>query len=264
METTPTTNNAPGDPLTVKSQVLETGASAIQNFAPLKHICAHLNAFHAYASEPTRCVEANHYCTHLNEGTSTETFPRLVRTNQAEDVRQCVLYDSPEKNARLIGVEYMISPRLYKTLPKEERKLWHSHVFEVKSGMLIMPKPAGVPDAVWEIAETKEMEDVIGIYGKVFHLWQVDRGDKLPMGEPQLMTSFVAENQMEFEKLVGERDKKFGSDWKQKKAKREYIQEPEIHSDADWTWKSDEFKKRDNKPRGADGGCEIIVLLDQA
>jgi hypothetical protein len=156
-----------------------------------------------------------------------------------------VLYDSPEKNARLIGVEYMISPRLYKTLPEEERKLWHSHVFEVKSGMLIMPKPAGVPDAVWETAETKEMEDVIGIYGKVYHLWQVDRGDKLPMGEPQLMTSFVAENQMEFEKLVGERDERFGSDWKQKKAKREYIDEPEIHPDADWTWKSDDFQKRE-------------------
>jgi hypothetical protein len=72
MEKFPTTNNAPGDSLTTKSQVLETGASAIQNFAPLKHICAHLNAFHAYTSEPTRCVEANHYCTHLNEGIGTE------------------------------------------------------------------------------------------------------------------------------------------------------------------------------------------------
>jgi hypothetical protein len=156
-----------------------------------------------------------------------------------------VLYDSPEKNARLIGVEYMISPRLYKTLPEEERKLWHSHVFEVKSGMLIMPKPKGVPDAVWETAETKEMEDVIGIYGKVYHLWQVDKGDKLPMGAPQLMTSFIADNQMNFEEAVGKRDEKFGSDWKRNKAKREYITEPEIHPDADWTWKSDDVKKGD-------------------
>ena len=43
---------------------------AYQNFAPVKQICAHLNAFHVYASDPKRCVESNHYCSHLNEGTS--------------------------------------------------------------------------------------------------------------------------------------------------------------------------------------------------
>ena len=81
----------------------------------------------------------------------------------------------------------MISPKLYATLPEEERRLWHSHVYEVKSGMLIMPTPAVMPSAVWDIAEQKEMEEVIGIYGKTFHFWQVDRGDKLPLGMPQLM-----------------------------------------------------------------------------
>jgi hypothetical protein len=221
MDLMPTTNNAPGEPLSTKSNVLETGASLIQDFKSIKHICAHLNAFHAYADQPGRCVEANHYCSHLNE-----------------DVRQCVLYDSPEPNARLIGVEYMITPRLYKTLPPEERKLWHSHVFEVKSGMLIMPKPTSFPglDAAWETAETKEMEDVIGLYGKVYHLWQVDRGDKLPFGEPKLMTSFTAPEQLDFEKVVGERDQRFGSDYKQKAKQRECIESPEVHPDTDQTW----------------------------
>jgi hypothetical protein len=46
-------------------------------------------------------------------------------------VRQCLIYDAPTNPARLIGVEYMITPRLYETLDKEERKLWHSHDFEV-------------------------------------------------------------------------------------------------------------------------------------
>lgn len=59
----------PGDPRTTKSRVLETGASMIQDFTPVKQICAHLNAFHVYANDSTRCVEANHYCTHLTEGT---------------------------------------------------------------------------------------------------------------------------------------------------------------------------------------------------
>lgn len=127
------------------------------------------------------------------------------------DVRQCILYDSPNPGARLIGIEYMITPKLYETLESEERKLWHSHVFEVKSGMLIMPQPSAlVPQAAWEKAETAEMEDVIKLYGKVsrligecdahvsallltqiqvYHLWQVDLDHKIPLGEPKLMTS---------------------------------------------------------------------------
>lgn len=143
-------------------------------------------------------------------------------------MRQCLLYDSPDPGARLIGVEYMITPKLYETLPQEERKLWHSHVYEVKSGMLIMPNPV-VPNAVWEVAENKEMEQVVHLYGKVFHLWQTDKGHKLPLGEPQLMTSFTADGQFDFDKHVGERDKKFGSDYRRKKEVRQHIEEPSIH-----------------------------------
>lgn len=144
------------------------------------------------------------------------------------DVRQCLIYDNPDKNARLIGVEYMISATLFKTLEPSERKLWHSHVFEVKSGLLIMPGPDGLPTGIWEQAETKEMEDIVGLYGKTYHFWQVDRGDKLPLGEPQLMMSFTKASP-EFEELIGERDRRFQVDSKQKAEKRGYIEEPEIH-----------------------------------
>lgn len=146
------------------------------------------------------------------------------------DVRQCLIYDSPAPNARLIGVEYMISSMLYKTLDADERKLWHSHVFEVKSGMLIMPGPTGVPSEIWETAETKEMEDVIGLYGKTYHFWQVDRGDKLPLGQPQLMMSLTEEGQYPgFRQIMEERDEKFRANHETKKEKRAYIEEPEIH-----------------------------------
>ncbi|KAK5989355.1 Oil body-associated protein 1B [Cladobotryum mycophilum] len=137
-----TTREPPGKPLSTENKVLTTGASMIQDFAPIKNVCAHLNAFHAYADDPSRHVETNHYCAHLND-----------------DVRQCLLYDSHEPNARLIGIEYMITPYLYESLLPEERRLWHSHVYEVKSGMLIMPKgSAAVPSAAWEEAEKREME----------------------------------------------------------------------------------------------------------
>lgn len=68
-------------------------------------------------------------------------------------------------------------------------------LLQVRSGMLILPNPK-VPNAVWEVAETEEMKEVIGLYGKTFHFWQVDRGDMLPLGMPQLMMSFTKDEQV--------------------------------------------------------------------
>ncbi|KAL4982930.1 hypothetical protein BDW68DRAFT_191757 [Aspergillus falconensis] len=221
----PDPNKPTEAPLSTKSHILETAAAATQNFAPVNQICAHLHAFHVYADDPTRCVEANHYCTHLTE-----------------DIRQCLIYDSPNKGARLIGVEYMVSPRIFDTLPPEERKLWHTHTYEVKSGMLIMSTPAGLPNVAWEAAETSEMRDIIPLYGKTYHLWQVDRGDPVPLGEPKLMLSFTDEEKVRnavpggLDELVKERDRAFGVDTKVKREKRTDIEAPEKHPDADAMW----------------------------
>ena len=178
----------------------------------MKRICAHLNAFHVYASDPPVCVESNHYCSHVND-----------------EVRQCLIYDAPTPNARLIGVEYMVSPRIYKSLDEEERKLWHSHIYEVKSGMLVMPKGTNLmPERLWEAAETKEMETVVGLYGKTYHFWRVERGDPVPLGPPQLMMAFTQEGQLDG-KLLEERNERFGVDMERKKDLRKHIEEPVIH-----------------------------------
>ncbi len=93
-----------------------------------------------------------------------------------------------------------------------------------------MPGPQGLPTGIWEEAETKEMEDVVGLYGKTYHFWQVDRGDKLPLGQPQLMMSFTSEEQCPgFDEMLGERDKRYGVSSREKKEKREYVAEPEVH-----------------------------------
>ena len=111
-------------PVSFGQKAASVATSLIQNFGPITNICAHLDAFHIYASDPTRRIEAHHYCAHVSH-----------------DVRQCLLYDSDAPNARLIGVEYMITPELYETLAPEERRLWHSHAFEVKSGQLCLGLP---------------------------------------------------------------------------------------------------------------------------
>ncbi|CAK3807675.1 Hypothetical predicted protein [Lecanosticta acicola] len=221
MDSIPVSNGAKGEPESLTNKTLETGAKMVQNLDPPNRLCAHLNAFHVYVNEPHRISEANHYCAHVND-----------------EIRQCILYDSPGPHARLIGVEYMITPRIYATLDTDERKLWHSHVFEVKSGMLVMPAPAAVPLAAWEVAERKEMEQVVQLYGKVFQLWQTDRGDAVPLGRPELMTSFTGEAQIEgFRGVLEARDRRFGVEMRKKAEGRAYIPEPEVHPDADDLWK---------------------------
>ncbi|KAL2011449.1 hypothetical protein VTN00DRAFT_4167 [Thermoascus crustaceus] len=215
-------SGAAGDPPSRTSTILETGASIVQRFEPTQQLCAHLNAFHVYAEDPTRCVEANHYCSHITE-----------------DLRQCLIYDTPNANARLIGVEYMISPRVYETLPKEERELWHSHQYEVKSGMLVMPAPPGTPTPVWSAAELTEMQQLIPLYGKTYHLWQIDRGDTVPIGQPQLMGSFTSDDTVRrakrggLDELLADRDARFGVNYKDKAERRKDIPPVNIHPDCD-------------------------------
>lgn len=74
-----------------------------------------------------RQLIAQHYCAHLSD-----------------EVLQCVLYDSEKKDARLIGVEYIVSAKIFESLPADEKKFWHSHNYEVKSGVLTAP---GAPEA---------------------------------------------------------------------------------------------------------------------
>lgn len=95
--------------------------------------------------------------------------------------------------------------------------------------MLVMPAPASLPAALWEAAENAEMEQVVQLYGKVYHLWQTDRGDSLPLGEPQLMTSYTAAGQLDFDSAVAARDARIGTDWRRKKHIRDYIAEPAVH-----------------------------------
>ena len=47
-----------------------------------------------------------------------------------------VCSDAP--NARLIGIEYIISPRLFEKLPDDEKRYWHSHKHEIESGSLVV------------------------------------------------------------------------------------------------------------------------------
>jgi len=138
---------------------------------PVAAIHAHLCGFHFYSGNLSRSVRAEHYCSHLNA-----------------DFTQCIIYDSDQPDARLIGVEYIISETLFNQLPAEEKPLWHSHRYEVVSGLLTAPELSAA-------AAGALLQKLASTYGKTWQLWQVDRGDALPLGLPKLMMGFTADGQ---------------------------------------------------------------------
>lgn len=199
--------SAPGADESARTRLLETGADLLQSKEPLRKLDAYLNGLHFASGDMKLQMEAHHYCGHLNE-----------------EVIQCTLFDGNEGNAKLVGVEYIISAALFSKLPPEEKHLWHSHSFEVKSGQLIAP---GIP----EIAEHELMEKIVGTYGKTWHTWHTEHQD-LPLGIPMLMMGFTSDGQAD-EARVRDRDARFGISSADKREKRRDIADPALDADAD-------------------------------
>ena len=192
---------SPGQEKSTKTKVLETGADLLQDKTPLKRLNMYLNGFHFYNGNLQGQMEAHHYCTKINE-----------------DLTQCVMYDGNGDNAKIMGVEYIVSGKLFKTLPMAERALWHSHAYEAKSGALIAP---GIPD----VAEHELMEEIVATYGKVIHTWHTDRDLALPLGIPQVMMGFTKDGQLN-PKLLADRDQRFKINTQEKRRQRADIPVP--------------------------------------
>lgn len=199
---------SPGADKSVKTGVLEAGAAALQDRPPIEAINAYLDGFHFYNGNPAGQMEAHHYCALVNE-----------------ELIQCVIYDGNVRDARLMGVEYIVSARLFDTLPEAEKSLWHSHVHEVRSGQLIAP---GIPEA----AEHELMEKLVSTYGKTFHTWHTDQQKELPVGVPQVMMGFTADGQIDAA-MVAARDARFGVSSADKRGNRADIPAPPVAAGAD-------------------------------
>jgi hypothetical protein len=198
-----------GHPL--KHRALDLAASVMQPKYPLDALSTFLNGIHFYADDMGRQVEAYHFCIHLRH-----------------DMHQCIIFDSNKPDARLIGIEYIISAERFRQLPDEEKRLWHSHHFEVKSGQLVAP---GIP----EMAEHAYFQDLVSTYGKTFHNWQIDRDD-FPYGIPQLMMGFTQDGQAD-EAMLAERDRRLGISWQRRRKDRADIPASEVISGAN-SWES--------------------------
>lgn len=186
-ETTQPSTVPTGDSKSIKTKILETGAQLLQSNAPIKGFDIYLVGFHPMKDNPELQMEAHHYCHQVNE-----------------DFAQCILFDSNTKKANMNGVEYIISEKLFETLPAEEKRYWHPHNGEILSGQLVAP---GIPKA----AESSLMKSKMNSYGKTWHVWNTGYqgfpADTLPLGDPMLAWSFNRDGE-DLPGLVGERDKK--------------------------------------------------------
>ncbi|KAK7306452.1 hypothetical protein VNO77_44393 [Canavalia gladiata] len=204
----------PGKPMGVGQHVLDKGAMMIQSLDPIKQMTQHVCSFAIYSHDMSRQIPTHHFCTRL-----TNSF------------YQCAVYDSNRSDARLLGLEYIVPDHTFETFSPEEQKLWHSHAYEIKSGLWMNPR---VP----EIIGTSELENLAKTYGKFWCTWQVDRGDRLPMGAPALMMSPQAVSPgVVRPELVHERDAKYNISSESLKSSRLEIPEPDmINPMADY-WK---------------------------
>ena len=153
--------------------------------APLGNHHLHFCGVHCAKKDPRIQVVTQHYCGTVGKA----------------GMHQCLLYDSVGKDARLLGVEYIVPDEVYQKLPDVEKRYWHPHTYEVLGGGLIAP--AMKPDD-----EMAFMKGLLLTWGKTWHTWP-DPATPVPMGEPLLMWSLTGDGQDD-PKVVAARDKEFG------------------------------------------------------
>jgi hypothetical protein len=160
-----------------------------------------LSGFHYAAGDLTHQDEVDHDCVALDN-----------------DLVQCALY-APGRGTlqRLVGVEHVVSRRAFDALPADERALWHTHSYEVRSGLLIAPD---LPIA----EETRVMERLVTTYGKTWQVWH-SHDDDDPLGTATLMKAVTADGQIDAA-LVVARDERLGVDTEQRRKARVDIEDP--------------------------------------
>ena len=120
---------------------------------------------------------------HLIDGKVQGPFHHYCKMVSPEPFIECLLYDREDANAKLVGVEYIVSKtvtRDEKVLPKKVwKKVWHDHSVEGVIGNIKILDMS--PDKAKEFADTVAKTD-----GIIFSLWPKDA--KLPTGKVSIGT----------------------------------------------------------------------------
>jgi hypothetical protein len=190
----------PGHDKKLDTKALEKGAELLQDLSPVRSLDMYLNGFHVMKDDPTLHMEAHHYCRNMNE-----------------EFSQCVIFDGNTDAANIIGLEYIISERLFDTLADDEKPSWHPHNYEILSGQLVLP---GVPAPAEKAALAKKVNS----YGKTWHVWDTGHeghpaAHALPVGKPLLAWSYNRDGEIPAG-LLAARDQRMNIDTAEKRRER--------------------------------------------
>jgi len=183
-------------------------------YDPLKLYQIHAAGIHFMSGNLTNQCIVHHFCGEVQQG-----------------VQQCLLYDSDKPNSKLMGLEYVVADNIFNTFPEEERKLWHSHQFEVKAGMVVVLNAS-------QDDEKKYLEFLVNSYGKTFHSWLANEGQTYPFGVPHLMMAFTQQIQDSMEpQLIKDLDTLAKSTMESRRSQRNSLAAKPIVQGAD-QWQS--------------------------
>jgi len=203
----------PGDRETYKTRIGETLASITQSHTPMNEFHTHTVEIPMVVGKTDKQLITHCYTNHINE-----------------DFMQSVLFDSDSKDARMIGVSYTITERIFNELPDEERKLWSSNAYGVKSGLTVAPR---MP---WTV-EHRLMSDLAPTYSKSYMTWDVR--DPLPLGIPSLLVKPTRDGMIRND-MLRKRDEELNINTEAERKNREDIPMPKILPGAD-SWEKGEM-----------------------
>jgi hypothetical protein len=149
-------------PRLVRGADAQTPAPSTKMMPPSTGWIIHVDAEkHFGAAHPTEV--AHHWCKQVAGG-----------------MIECQIYDSDNPDARLVAVETILPPAMYKSLPASEQALWHFHKDEI-------PKVnAKLPDM--SATEAKNfLAQMSDTYGKVWLLFDPMSTNNMPTGQPTVV-----------------------------------------------------------------------------
>jgi hypothetical protein len=190
--------------VTIPTAAQQSTPSPSMATAPMSGFDVYVVGFHCAKEEPDLQMEAHHYCKMVDDG-----------------FFQCAIFDGNTDDAKLIGLEYIISEARFNALDEAEQLYWHPHNYEIFGGQLVAP-------TMEEEAELEFMRtQLLNSYGKTWHTWHTGRpdgqgqaGDELPVGPAMLQWSFNRDGEAD-DSLVESRNERLDIDMEAKREARQ-------------------------------------------
>jgi hypothetical protein len=136
----------------------------------------------ASANAPMAASPATGYTIHIDadkhfSGHSDEIIHHWCKPFSDGEI-ECQLYDGDASDARLVGVETIVTPATYKSFSADEQALWHYHRTEI-------PKLHATTPGLTKEQSDKLVASLMETYGKVWILWD-PMTSKEPTGQPSI------------------------------------------------------------------------------